>query len=118
MNQQLVEENRKKLLAEQKHLRGMLSREGKFEGKGEFPGDYKPEFPEVGREEGENASEVEQFANNLGVISDLENKLARVEAALARIENGTYGKCLAGDNIEEDRLRALPEADSCMKHSQ
>ena len=118
MNQSLIEENKQKLLDEQKKLKTILGHEAKFEGTGEFPGDYKPEFAEVGREEGENASEVEQFQNDLSVTSDLESKLAKVEAALKRIEDGTYGKCVGGDEIEEDRLRAEPSAETCIKHAQ
>lgn len=110
MNQQLVEENKQKLLAEQKRLRGILKHDATFDGPGEFPGDYKPNFPEVGREEGENASEVEQFTNDLGVINALEEKLKKVEAALKRIEEGKYGLNEDGSEIDEDRLRALPEA--------
>lgn len=117
MNQQLAEENKQKLLAEQKRLKTILNHEAKFEGKGDFPGDYQPKFEEVGREEGENASEVEQYATDLAVTQDLEQDLNMVETALKRIEDGTYGKCLQGDEIEEDRLRALPSAATCIKHS-
>jgi RNA polymerase-binding transcription factor DksA len=118
MNTQLAEENKARLLEEQGRLKTILGHEAKFDGKGEFPGDYKPEFPEVGNEEGENASEVEQFTNDLGVTENLEEKLARVEAALKKIEEGTYGKCKMGDEIEEERLRAEPSADTCMKHAE
>lgn len=117
MNEQLVSENKKKLQAELAHLQKLLSHEGKFEGKGEFPGSYKPQFEEVGKDEGENALEVADYETSLRVITDLEEKLARVEAALKRIEAGTYGKCVFGDEIEEERLRVLPEADACLKHS-
>lgn len=117
MNEQLLQENKEKLVAEQKKLRDILSGMGKFEGKGEFPGDYKPDFPQFGDEEGEDANEVEVYDQNLGVTRDLEGRLSKVEAALKRIEDGTYGKCAEGDEIEEDRLRAVPEADRCMKHS-
>jgi RNA polymerase-binding transcription factor DksA len=117
MTNELTQENKKKLEAERSRLRGILSRGNSKDGQGEFPGDYKPSFPEIGREEGENASEVEQFANNLAVTQDLEARLGKIEAALKRIEEGTYGKCAEGDDIEEDRLRAVPEADRCIKHS-
>ncbi len=118
MNKSLLEENKKKLLAEQKRLKQVLSHEGKFEGKGEFPGDYKPQFTEAGSEEGENASEVEQFQNDLSVTEDLEDRLTLVESALKRIENGSYGKCtVGGEEIEESRLQAEPAAAACVKHS-
>jgi RNA polymerase-binding transcription factor DksA len=38
-----------------------------------------------------------------------------IEAALKRIQEGTYGMCLkCGQRIPEKRLRALPEAESCL----
>lgn len=41
-------------------------------------------------------------------------KLARVDAALARIERGTYGICAScGRPIERERLEQSPEADRC-----
>jgi RNA polymerase-binding transcription factor DksA len=117
MNEQLIKENKAKLESERERLLGILGREAKKDGSGEFPGDYKPNFPEVGREDGENASEVEQYANDLGETMVLEDKIKKIEAALQKIADGTYGKCSQGDDIEEDRLRAVPEADTCMKHS-
>lgn len=117
MNQNLIEENKQKLQAEAERIKTIISHEAGPDGKGEFPGDYKPKFEEVGREEGENASEVENYATNLAVTQDLEEKLKKIEEALKRIEDGTYGKCKMGDEIEEDRLRVLPEADTCIQHS-
>lgn len=118
ISKELIEESKEKLLSEQKRLKGILSKENTADGKKEFPGDYKPAFDELGNEEGDNASEIENFGNQLGVTENLEAQLAKVEAALARIENGNYGSCSMGDEIEEDRLRANPSADTCMKHAQ
>lgn len=43
--------------------------------------------------------------------------LHQVQAALQRIEAGTFGKCLAdGGPIEERRLRAIPWTPYCLKH--
>jgi RNA polymerase-binding transcription factor DksA len=117
MDEQLIKENKAKLLLEQDRIRKILGNEGTFEGKGEFPGDYKPKFPAVGDDEDDNALEVELYETNTVVIRDLEIKLKKIEASLKRIEDGTYGKCLQGDEIEPERLRAVPEADTCVKHS-
>lgn len=117
MNDQLIQENKTKLESERQKLKAILGREATEEGSGEFPGQYKPNFDERGREDGENASEVEQYANNLGETQALEQRLTKIESALQRIADGTYGKCAQGDDIEEDRLRAVPEADTCMKHA-
>jgi RNA polymerase-binding transcription factor DksA len=40
--------------------------------------------------------------------------IRRIDAALERIERGTYGACAeCGESIDDLRLRALPEADRC-----
>jgi RNA polymerase-binding protein DksA len=40
--------------------------------------------------------------------------LGRIAAALQRLSRGTYGRCgQCGATIEQSRLKALPEADSC-----
>lgn len=41
--------------------------------------------------------------------------LARIERALARFEDGTYGSCVrCGKPIGEERLEAVPAADLCI----
>lgn len=42
------------------------------------------------------------------------NQLKRIDAALARIEAGTYGTCMkCGDPIDAARLALVPEAPLC-----
>ena len=42
-------------------------------------------------------------------------EVAEIDAALARIEGGTYGVCLScGGPVERKRLRAIPEARLCL----
>jgi RNA polymerase-binding protein DksA len=44
-----------------------------------------------------------------------EHVLAEIEAALARIESGTYGVCrTCGQPISEERLEAIPYATQCI----
>jgi DnaK suppressor protein len=46
-----------------------------------------------------------------------EDVLEQIDAALARIEDGTYGMCERGDKpIGEDRLEAKPWATLCIDH--
>ena len=117
MNKSLIQENKAKLIDEQKRIQGMLKRDDVKDS--EVPGGHKPKFDEVGTEDSENAYESTQFGNDLSVTEDLEDRLTQVEAALARIENRSYGKCLVGgEEIEEARLRAEPAARTCIKHSQ
>jgi RNA polymerase-binding transcription factor DksA len=45
--------------------------------------------------------------------------LTQVRAALQRIEDGTFGRCLAdGEPIDEKRLEATPWAACCLRHQQ
>lgn len=47
-----------------------------------------------------------------------EDQLGKVEAALAAIQNGTYGKCkICGKEIAYDRLEAIPYANTCVEHT-
>jgi len=53
------------------------------------------------------------------LMSEARQSLVYVENALSRIENGTYGKCeVCGEQIEEQRLEALPYATLCMEHAE
>jgi len=43
--------------------------------------------------------------------------LAQIQAALERIENGTYGRCVVdSEPIEPARLEAVPWAPYCARH--
>jgi DnaK suppressor protein len=43
--------------------------------------------------------------------------LAQVRAALKRIDDGTYGKCVVdGEPIDEKRLESVPWTPYCLKH--
>lgn len=45
-------------------------------------------------------------------------EIAEIDAALARIERGTYGVCLScGGRVEPGRLKALPEVRLCLSCS-
>lgn len=50
-----------------------------------------------------------------GLGDDAERQLAEIEAALRRIEAGTYGTCqVCGKPIGEERLEAVPFATLCI----
>lgn len=44
------------------------------------------------------------------------NKLRRIDAALERVEDGSYGYCIeSGDEIEQKRLETQPWAEFCIE---
>ncbi|MGN6446119.1 TraR/DksA family transcriptional regulator [Amnibacterium sp.] len=48
----------------------------------------------------------------------LRRRLAEVDAALARVDDGTYGVCaVCGDPIAPARLAARPTTDRCIRHA-
>ena len=49
------------------------------------------------------------------VSSEAQHELVEIDAALARIQDDTYGTCeVCGGAIGRDRLRALPEVRRCV----
>lgn len=104
----IVDELKEKLLAEKARLEGELVRFAKPTG---AEGDYETRFEDMGTDPDENASEVEEYVDNLALESNLENHLKDVNDALAKIAKGTYGICeKTGEMISVERLRAYPAA--------
>lgn len=67
---------------------------------------------EMGADEDENAEEVVVDEVNQNLIARMQADLEKIKAALKRIESGTYGHDAQGNEISEDRLRALPWAET------
>jgi DnaK suppressor protein len=81
---------------------------------------------EVARETHDDQAEI----GDIAVVDELKEeyfavaetdsvKLTQVRAALKRIDDGTFGRCLVDDQpIDEKRLEAVPWAPYCLKHQQ
>ena len=109
IDQQMLDELKSALLTEKEQLEGELARLGK---KTNDQGDYETAFSEnLGEHDEENATEVEQYVDNLAVEQALEVQLKDVIDALAKFDNGTYGVDEeTGEQINTDRLKAYPAA--------
>ena len=60
-------------------------------------------------------TEIEEHDRLLATSEELQKDLADVEAALVRIEVGTYGVCVnCGEQIETERLEVMPTATLCL----
>jgi DnaK suppressor protein len=56
---------------------------------------------------------------DLSLVNNLRDLIDRIDKALAKIEDGTYGLCdRCGKPIEKLRLKALPYANLCIKDKQ
>ena len=67
----------------------------------------------------ENASDLTEQTMELTLEGERDDELRLVQAALNRIERGTYGKCIVGgEPIPFERLEAPPTADTCVAHAE
>lgn len=86
----------------------LLSSQSEFSGEMPFEEDYAAS--------GTTTFERERDLSLSENVKDLQK---RVNEALDHIEDGTYGTCdMCGERIQEERLKALPYANLCIKCKQ
>lgn len=69
---------------------------------------------ELGQDYEENAQEVQLDEISQDVMAVITSDLAKIETALKKIEDGTYGTDQLGKEISEARLRVIPWADKAI----
>lgn len=107
----LLEEERARLM----HASGRLEAET-----GETMEDATGELGSRGVDNhlGDMASETYDRELEEGLDEGVRDTLRRIDDALQRIEDGTYGTCeIGGEPIGEERLRAIPWATRCIQHA-
>ncbi|MBI4215355.1 MAG: TraR/DksA C4-type zinc finger protein [Parcubacteria group bacterium] len=109
---QQLKELKTKLLDEKQRLQSELE---KFSKEGKLPDDYDAQFENIGDAPDENAQEVASYENRLSLERILETSLQKVDHALKRMKDGTYGICLScKKNIPMERLESRPESGHCV----
>jgi len=112
LDEKIIQELKQKLEVEKGRLEKELGILGKPK---ETPGDYETKFDDIGTDWEDNASEVEEYVDNLGVETNLEQQLKDVNGALEKMEKGTYGICAnCGKEIDIEHLRAYPATKTCI----
>ncbi len=109
---------KEKLAKEQETLRQELQTVG-IENP-DAPSDWEPR-PEnidiMDADPNEAADRIEAQQESQGILDDLEARYQNIMRALKKIEQGTFGPCeICGNEIEEDRLEAIPSARTCKVH--
>ena len=78
----------------------------------------RPELGEAqgfGKRIGDGTTEAISRLTDIGVGRSLEAQLARTERALAKLEDGTYGRCdSCGAEIPPRRLEVMPDSVLCV----
>ncbi len=111
ITQTFLEDVRKKLLAEKQRLEEQLASVAKPS----LDGDYTATWEQYGDTEEDNAAEVADYSNSIGVGYALEQELNEVIDALQRMNEDTYGVCAScKESIDEKRLEVRPQSRYCM----
>src|SRR5207245_9195689 len=80
-------------------------------GLGQSESDQLSELADYDQHPADTASETFEREKDLSILEQLEDELAELQAALERIDRGTYGiDERTGEPIDEARLDALPTA--------
>ena len=67
---------------------------------------------------GDYGSDVTNRMEDRLLIDTVEEQRRRVQDALARLDDGTFGRCMVcGREIDDERLEARPEAATCRDHA-
>lgn len=81
---------------------------------GEGAGDSS-ELSHTDQHPGDTASELQETDEQKALLVHSADQRAQVEAALARLAEGTYGRCVdCGQPIPDARLEVRPEAARCV----
>ncbi len=73
------------------------------------------ELSHVDQHPGDTASEITDADNQAALLENSADQKAQVVAALARLDDGTYGICVdCGEKIPDARLEVRPEAARCI----
>jgi len=95
-------------LEEKKALYERLA--GEHTGNGTTAGEGK------GGDDADAATDLAEGHNRDAKLAVFKQTLAKVLAALNRLDGGTYGRCLkCGAQLSPERLELVPEADCCVK---
>lgn len=100
LTQEFIDEMKARLLSEKETLESDLR-------------SYS-DHTEVGNDLDENATEIQMDEVSQNLRERMQADLIKVEKALQKIDAGTYGTADDGQEISEDRLRAIPWADSAI----
>src|SRR6476619_4887978 len=103
-------EAREQLERERERVHGLISNL-RSEGLDEEEASQSGELTHYDQHPADQASDTFEREKDLSILERLETDLAEIEAALQRVDDGTYGiDEVTGEPIDPERLSALPTA--------
>jgi RNA polymerase-binding transcription factor DksA len=104
-----TDDARERLQAEQTRVEGLV--EGLKADLGTAENDDLSELSDYDQHPADTATETFEREKDLSILEQLENELTELQAALERVDAGTYGVDeVTGDPIDPERLDAFPTA--------
>jgi DnaK suppressor protein len=105
---------RRRLEEERTRLQGI--RDGLQREQDEGSSDTGGELSSVDQHPGDSGTETFEMEKNVSLMEQVDDELAEIEAAVQRLERGTYGTCQAcGRPIGDARLEAMPATRFCVE---
>lgn len=109
------------------HARKLLSTElAELDERARFAGETREEASgegegqegALGQHPGDYGTEVATSMEAELLVDTVDVQRRRIEAALARLDDDTYGRCsVCSKEIDDERLEARPEVDTCREHA-
>ena len=116
LDQGRMERLKRRLLQEKSELEARIADNDHFGLTSSFK-ESTGELSGIDNHPGDAGTEMFERSKDYALMEKEELRLARVDAALGRMESGEYGHCVAcGKFIPLERLEALPTAVYCIEH--
>ncbi len=104
----------KRLEEERIRLQGI--RDGIQREQDEAVSDTAGELSSFDQHPGDSGTETFEMEKNVSLLEQVDDELLEVEAAVQRLERGTYGTCqVCGRPIGDERLEAMPATRFCVE---
>ena len=113
-----VEHARQLIVSEKERLESLV-REREAEGIGtQSETDQISELSSLDQHQGDIGTETFEREKDFSLLEQLEAEIGDLDAALRKIDEGTYGTCeVCGREIEPERLEAVPGTRTCIEHA-
>ena len=113
-----AEHARQLIVSERERLQSLI-RERENEGIGtQSERDYTSELSALDQHQGDLGTETFEREKDFSLLQQLEAEIGDLDAALRKIDEGTYGRCeVCGGDIQADRLEAMPGTRTCIEHA-
>ena len=112
-------ERARELVVNEKERLAGLVRERGAEGIGtESERDNTSELSGLDQHQGDMGTETFEREKDFSLLEQLEAEIGDLDAALRKIDDGTYGTCeICGKEIDAERLEARPGTRTCIDHA-